>query len=1563
VAILFADSFNSYVASASLNAGGNVSAADGLVKAGYAQPYELPGSNRFAAGLFLANGKLNNGNSLRLCWQNANANSQLNYTPPTDALALKRKFSFHWERFICLSTQIKLSKTWTQTTGLSKIPLIKFGPVTVYVVLNYDTPNAVQYYSLYANDSAQIGRMDSTQWSSLDIEINREEKKLRVWLANAKVWEVDSDYFTTTSFEYIGMLRAPNADSATLTAHVGYCDLDSIIIQDGSGPRNNTRTTSLTAKAISPDSASVAQFAYVGNASQLTSVSDTAKSNTSYDTNYRTSPTLAAYDLAKVSTPGEIAPLAVQVSTVARGEGADAPPVKLTTRFNNGSLTYKKPQPHAGVWRQQKVMFDQAPDNSNWSVAQIPTLEFGYAVAPQSELESLVNGGFEYLVFGAPGNDLFDLYRGDVDPTYVPPSQVEYQPPLETLPNSGPGPKTLKGGTSRFGYFGTVPMATLFPTRPLERIVGLSAGNSVNTSTDWLKFIVGGKTLYIPKKPIRSSVAWADLYALGLVYGAPGNGAAPSGQPVDQDKKIVVAGNKYEVRLMTGAEADPTAFPINQTDPATTQNSEWSRLIYRVWESDPTATFWEKFTDSDLGVNDGGVNYLTWCREAHTFGAGYRAMRGYPGLTGGTAAINTYVNAPPLQAAWRPVLEYLGTTTDPDTPPLIPDPPVGDPTMGPKTLVGGDLQAGYYGLLSQTELGITNVQLAALVGVTDGTDINTNGSWLKFSWKGKTIFTPQAPIRRNVLWQNLYQLGLVYGVDAFGAAPSGGNKNQLVYVDLGGFRFKIRLMNGSDTNPSSGVINSTTTQNTDNCEWDNTIERVYSGTPANLRWASFTDAELGSGSSDITICQENHTYYGGTTLANTPARVVRGYPNVQGMSVTQATTNGGFGAYASWRPVLEYVGPAPVAGYTDPTWAQMSFAEGIPLDDVSESPLATTNAAITANKLVNTTTTDVPLDKATPVYFSANEDFSIEGWGNFSSISTAGAAIICMDNQALTDTNRSFNLFVDSTLTVGFMLTSTGAYAGGFSNPANPKITLNSDNHFAACRVSGTLKMYLNGVEIFSAANVVAAFKTTMYLGIRQGAIGKRWNMRVMRGKSAYNGAFTPPASLPAIVVPTYDSSVAADIVFQTCFRRNSLYDEVSQAPLALSGTGIAVANGRLNITQTGSAARFQKFIPYFGAGDYTIEAIVRVLSTAGNENCVMGQYVNPGQNNSWLIWYSAGGGIIFYSNSTANGLVGLTATKVIPFNVDVHLVIEKYKGVLTIYMDGVACGTVANTQPLSDNSATIPVRNWWGDNSMSNSMSIKHMRIAKRAMYKGVIKPAPTLPKMPQAAALPLQGPTALKAGDAQLGYYGTLTSSAMLGTLDAAALIGLTVGTPINPTTDWLKFAYKGKILFVPKMPLRRDVTWNDIYAAGAVYGVAGVGNFPATPTVTQNRTITIGGNKFLVRLFKGADADPCPTSQYAVNNVVGTQNSEWTQLMQRVWDTDPTATFWEKFTAAQMGTTIGATDCGAWCQEQHPFAATTRVLRNYRGLLGMTADYVYSSGAASLTECWWPVFEYVP
>lgn len=421
------------------------------------------------------------------------------------------------------------------------------------------------------------------------------------------------------------------------------------------------------------------------------------------------------------------------------------------------------------------------------------------------------------------------------------------------------------------------------------------------------------------------------------------------------------------------------------------------------------------------------------------------------------------------------------------------------------------------------------------------------------------------------------------------------------------------------------------------------------------------------------------------------------------------------------------------------TWMQMRFDGNSQLEEVAEmQPILGTNVSVTGSKLVNTLATNQVLDGLTPVYFKANEDFSIEGWANFSSIGVAAATIIGLDVQTVVDGNRSFILYVAQDLTVGFMLSANGSYVNYTYQPTSPKITLNSDNHFAACRVNGTLKIYLNGVEIYSGANNTVAFKTTMFMGIRLGATGSRWGLRVCRGASAYKGAFEPVA-LTALTPQYYEPAIRDDIVFQSAFRNNDLINEmdfVGGRQITMTGT-TSVSNGRLKTAQN-TAARFSAPLKYFGAADFTIECLFRLVATPANgNNALLCQYQNPGVNNSWLIFFNSAGNWSFYSHTADSGgaspgaVSPVSATKAFPLNVDVHLVVERVNGVLTLYMDGENVGS--QTQPLAlfDASDIYPLRTWWGDSSMVNTVSFKFIRIAKRALYNGVIKPIPTLPKV----------------------------------------------------------------------------------------------------------------------------------------------------------------------------------------------------------------------------------------
>ena len=125
------------------------------------------------------------------------------------------------------------------------------------------------------------------------------------------------------------------------------------------------------------------------------------------------------------------------------------------------------------------------------------------------------------------------------------------------------------------------------------------------------------------------------------------------------------------------------------------------------------------------------------------------------------------------------------------------------------------------------------------------------------------------------------------------------------------------------------------------------------------------------------------------------------------------------------------------------------------------------------------------------------------------------------------------------------------------------------------------------------------------------------------------------------------------------------------------------------------------------------------------------------------------------------------------------------------------------------------------------------------------------------QASASSFTGPgsqTFLRDGDMHAGCFGLVPAAEFI-TWDAfRSWTGMTF-TATNPNTDhqWLKFAHKGKILFVSSQPLGW-MTWNLLYASGLVYGVDGPGprEYNTLPVVNQMRTIQIQGFNFKARLM---------------------------------------------------------------------------------------------------------------
>jgi hypothetical protein len=226
-----------------------------------------------------------------------------------------------------------------------------------------------------------------------------------------------------------------------------------------------------------------------------------------------------------------------------------------------------------------------------------------------------------------------------------------------TVPDSGPGPTTLKAGTIDEGYFGITTLAQLFTPDEVAAAGPMTTGTpntAANTDQNgWLKFIKAGKIFYIAKRPFRiTNIAWADIYAAGMVYGTNDNGKYPVGTPVNQLRTLTkVAGDgktyTFKVRLPQVANVDPAP----DTSIAIGTNTEWT-MFERCLPTVGNPVVWDNIGTANIdSLLSMGMESRTTYTE-YFVAAGGNSNYGY--RSHGQKA-NDGIN-------WRPVLEIISVT-------------------------------------------------------------------------------------------------------------------------------------------------------------------------------------------------------------------------------------------------------------------------------------------------------------------------------------------------------------------------------------------------------------------------------------------------------------------------------------------------------------------------------------------------------------------------------------------------------------------------------------------------------------------------------------------------------------------------------------------------------------------------------------------------------------------------------------------------------------------------------------------------------------------------------------
>lgn len=226
---------------------------------------------------------------------------------------------------------------------------------------------------------------------------------------------------------------------------------------------------------------------------------------------------------------------------------------------------------------------------------------------------------------------------------------------------------------------------------------------------------------------------------------------------------------------------------------------------------------------------------------------------------------------------------------------------------GPQLLQLGDMEYGYFGELTVSEF-ISAADLRVAVGMSVGTVLANPTAWHKFARKGKILIIPSKALTNNILWTQLYNLGLVFGTDDMGKGnfllvP---NVNQKRTVKIGPDTFIVRLMTGYSDNVAD--VPPTTEAATDptdafSNEWEDLVYPLNQYVPAKQRMANvanYTAVQQGLNANYQCHVQERASATQHVTRGSNAA----GRAAVGTRAIATSTTGG---TNSSWWPVFELV--------------------------------------------------------------------------------------------------------------------------------------------------------------------------------------------------------------------------------------------------------------------------------------------------------------------------------------------------------------------------------------------------------------------------------------------------------------------------------------------------------------------------------------------------------------------------------------------------------------------------------------------------------------------------------
>lgn len=213
---------------------------------------------------------------------------------------------------------------------------------------------------------------------------------------------------------------------------------------------------------------------------------------------------------------------------------------------------------------------------------------------------------------------------------------------------------SLLAGTLDHGWYGEVTATDFISGDELAAEIGLTAGVSQHSDAGWLKFAYEGKVLYVAKRPFRRKISWSSLSAVDVVFG---------------NKKILLNGRLYAVRLLKGRGDNLSSGPLDGFDVSITHGSEWNRLMYHVsgkpfqYSSNSLASEgisegdWAQYSETELLTSTAVPKQACWGQENN---GPYKILLGGEGVSRlGYTDANWTDYSTTWTFCWRPCLELI----------------------------------------------------------------------------------------------------------------------------------------------------------------------------------------------------------------------------------------------------------------------------------------------------------------------------------------------------------------------------------------------------------------------------------------------------------------------------------------------------------------------------------------------------------------------------------------------------------------------------------------------------------------------------------------------------------------------------------------------------------------------------------------------------------------------------------------------------------------------------------------------------------------------------------------